>query len=98
MKHDDQQTTDDYAYDQHGNILQMLNIPTMQWDYQNQLSKTISGTVTAFYNYDAGGERARKVAEKSGGIKEERIYFGNFEVYRKYFSDILETEWTTLHI
>ena len=37
----------------------------------------------------------RKVVEKAGGIKEERYYLGNYEVYRKFVGVTLETERTT---
>lgn len=40
----------------------------------------------------------RKVAEKTGGIKEERIYLGSYEIYRKFVSGSLTIERTTVHI
>jgi len=47
--------------------------------------------------YDSAGERVRKVVEK-GNIKEERYYFGDYEIYRKFVSGVLETERTTANI
>ena len=46
------------------------------------------GGGTAYYVYDASGQRARKVIERTGtgGAVtriEERIYLGGFEVYRE---------------
>ncbi len=52
----------------------------------------------AYYVYDASGERVRKVIEKTGGIVEERIYLGGYEVYRKTISGTLDFERQTLHI
>ena len=49
----------------------------------------------------AAGEGLQPVPHKTnitGGIKEQRIYLGNFEIYRKFTSSSLTEEWTTLHI
>ncbi len=34
--------------------------------------------------YDAGGQRVRKVWEKSANLMEERIYLGGFEIFRRH--------------
>jgi RHS repeat-associated protein len=47
--------------------------------------------------YNAAGERVRKVVEK-GNIREERYYFGDYEIYCKFVSGVLETERTTVNI
>ena len=57
---------------------------------------------TAYYVYDASGQRVRKVWEKAPGLIEERIYLGGFEIFRKHGGTIgantatLERE--TLHV
>ena len=97
--HDDTSQTVEYTYDAHGNMLSMPGIPTMEWDYADRLHKAISGTSTAFYNYDIGGNRIRKVVEKQDGSKEVRIYIGNFEIYRKFDSnEDLVTERKTVFV
>ena len=75
----------------------------MHWDYKDQLRQTdLGGGGTAFYVYDASGQRVRKVWEKSPGLTEERIYLGGFEIFRKHGGPIgantatLERE--TLHV
>lgn len=104
--------TEPYAYDAHGNMNAMPQLTLMQWDYKDQLSATSLQTVnatpppdtvpeTTYYVYDAGGQRVRKVTERQNGTrKDERIYLGGFEVYRKYDGTganvTLERE--TLHI
>ena len=88
----------EYTYDAHGNMLSMPEISEMVWDFGDKLNKTISGTVTSFYNYDSGGERTRKVVLKQGGIREERYYINGYEVYRKFISNVIDTERQTLHI
>jgi len=88
----------EYTYDAHGNMLSIPGISEMVWDFGDKLNKTISGTVISYYNYDSGGERTRKVVLKQGGIREERYYINGYEVYRKFISDVIDTERQTLHI
>jgi len=77
--------------------------PNMHWDYKDQLRQTdLGGGGTAFYIYDASGQRVRKVWEKAPGLVEERIYLGGFEIFRRHNGPIgantatLERE--TLHV
>lgn len=98
-----------YQYDAQGNIIRMPHLgggqpgPNMFWDYMNQLHRTeLGGGGTAYYLYDASGQRIRKVWEKAPGLTEERIYLGGFEIFRRHGgaigtdTSILERE--TLHI
>jgi RHS repeat-associated protein len=98
-----------YQYDAHGNMLRMPHLgggmpgPNLHWDYKDQLHRTdLGGGGTAFYLYNAAGERVRKVWEMAPGLTEERIYLGGFEIYRKHGGSIgantatLERE--TLHV
>jgi len=93
-----------YVHDAHGNITRMPHLggvhpaPNMIWDHRDQLRQVdLGGGGRAFYVYDARGERARKVWEKPGGLFEERLYLGGFEIYRRrQGADRLERE--TLHI
>ncbi|WP_213539891.1 SpvB/TcaC N-terminal domain-containing protein [Nitrosospira sp. NRS527] len=84
-----------YLHDVHGNLVRMPHLggglpgPNMHWDYKEQLRQTnLGGGGTAFYVYDASGQRVRKVWEKAPGLSEERIYLGGFEIYRKYEGNI----------
>ncbi|KAA5533738.1 insecticidal toxin complex protein [Taibaiella lutea] len=88
-------------YDARGNMKDMPHLDTMLWNSNNELNKVERSTITAYYQY-SGGQRVRKFVDKGGGIKEERIYLGNFEIYRKFDSgsslnDIV-LERTTVHI
>ncbi|MDN3514332.1 MAG: hypothetical protein NG747_08030 [Candidatus Brocadia sp.] len=98
-----------YIHDVHGNMVRMphlgggLPVPNMQWDYKDQIRQTnLGGGGTAFYVYDASGQRVRKVWEKSPGLTEDRIYLGDFEIFRRHNGFIgantatLERE--TLHV
>jgi RHS repeat-associated protein len=96
-----------YTYDAHGNMTAMPHLKVMEWDFKDQLRTTQQQVVNngtgekTYYVYDAGGQRVRKVTEtQNGAPKDERIYLGGFEVYRKYNGNgqeiVLERE--TLHI
>jgi len=93
-----------YVYDAHGNMTRMPHLggahpaPNMHWDYRDQLRQTdLGGGGTAWYVYDAAGQRVRKVWEKAANLVEERIYLGGFEIYRRrQGAERLERE--TLHI
>ncbi len=94
---------------QHGYITKMPHLSTMVWTFKEELrasSKQIlnAGTPeTTYYVYDGSGQRARKITENSASasgagvaplVKDERIYFANYEVYRHVNG--LERE--TLHV
>ncbi|WP_308873991.1 RHS repeat-associated core domain-containing protein [Thiothrix subterranea] len=107
-KPDNPQTLEHYEYDPHGNMIQMPHLPEMLWDYQDQLRASSRQVVnnggskeTTWYVYDANGQRIRKVTElANGNCKNQRIYFGSFEVYREYNvnNDSIKLERETLHV
>ncbi|MEO6936485.1 MAG: RHS repeat-associated core domain-containing protein, partial [Collimonas sp.] len=83
-------------YDSHGNMLHMQQLHVMQWDFKDQLQMVQRQAVNidghdgqpkgerTWYVYDAAGRRVRKVTElATGQVKDERIYLGSFETYRK---------------
>ncbi|RPI94809.1 MAG: toxin, partial [Chloroflexi bacterium] len=81
----------DYTYDSHGNITSMSHLPTMAWDFKDQLRATTRQVVnngtpkTTYYVYNAGGQRVWKVTENQNEQRvKERIYLGGFEVYREF--------------
>jgi RHS repeat-associated protein len=78
-----------YPHDANGNITRMPHLQALEWDYANRLvAATNNGNsgarVTAFYVYDASGQRLRKVIETGGEKSEERIYLGGFEIHRSF--------------
>jgi len=99
LKHDVNQTLPDYQYDAHGNITQMPHLPAMAWSFKDELKEVTlnAGGDKAYYVYDASGNRALKVVVK-GNIREERYYLGDYEVYRKFVSNSLHTERSTVHV
>jgi RHS repeat-associated protein len=97
-------TPETYSHDTHGNMTRMPHLPLMQWDFKDQLQATAQQVVnnggtpeTTYYVYDSAGQRVRKVTELgSGQVKDERIYLGGFEIYKKNGANPLVRE--TLHI
>lgn len=91
-----------YPYDAHGNITSMPHLTTMDWDFSDRLRHTAvsaSGSISqeSWYVYDAGGQRVRKVVQK-GNVTEERLYFGNIEIFRRSLGGALDLERETFHV
>jgi RHS repeat-associated protein len=80
----------------------MPHLAQMEWGFKDQLQQVdLGGGGTAYYVYDAGGRRVRKVIERRNGtVQKERLYLGGVEVYREYNGrgdePVLERQ--TLHI
>jgi YD repeat-containing protein len=93
-----------YAYDAHGNRTAMPHLRELRWDFADRLQATVTQAVgpggtaeTTWYVYDSTGQRVRKVTERAPGqVKDERIYPGGFEIYRRHGADPLVRE--TLHV
>jgi RHS repeat-associated protein len=94
-----------YAHDADGNMTQMPHLAALSWDEDDRLRSTIRQTAgtgpgsgtgtpqTAYYAYDGGGQRVRKVTDRQAPAGQavtracERIYLGVIELYREYASD-----------
>lgn len=87
-----------YQYhDQHGFMTKMPNLAEVGWNFKEQLVKSSrqihndGGTPeTTWYQYDAQGERIRKITENQAAAgaaptkKDERIYVTGYEKYIKH--------------
>jgi RHS repeat-associated protein len=72
-----------HTYDAAGNILAMPNLKGMTWDHAGRLiSGDLQGGGTAYFAYDASGQRIRKLVQQANRIF-ERVYVGNYERYRE---------------
>lgn len=107
-------TNEPYVHDLRGNMLKMPHLHEMHWDFQDQLRMTQRQRINnddaegiqhegerTYYVYDAAGQRVRKVGQRqNGNRKDERIYLGGFEIYRKYNSNgqAQKMERESLHI
>jgi RHS repeat-associated protein len=102
-----------YTHDAHGNMKALSHLSRIEWDFRDQLGATARQAVndenpppdlvpeTTYYVYDGNGQRVRKVTERQNGTrKQERLYLGGFELYRKYNGSmgILELERESLHV
>ncbi len=76
-----------YQHDLHGNMTSMPYLPdsaSLQWDFKDQLKQVnLGGGGMAYYVYGSGGNRVRKIIERNGGKKTERIYLEAVEIYRE---------------
>jgi RHS repeat-associated protein len=80
-------------------MVAMPHLSAIVWDFEDQLQHVnLDGGGNAYYTYDAGGERVRKVHQHNGALVEERIYLGGYEVYRRQDVGGLELERETLHV
>ncbi|WP_206313536.1 SpvB/TcaC N-terminal domain-containing protein [Streptomyces coryli] len=94
-----------YRHDAHGNLTRIPHLggsdpsANLHWDHSDQLHQADLGGGTAYYTYDSAGRRVRKVWEKAPGLIEERIYAGEFEVFRSRDGQgTLRFERETLHL
>src|SRR5215213_6508749 len=92
-----------YRHDAHGNMLNLANVSTtqfMRWDHRDMIGAfNLQGGGRAFYNYDAGKDRTRKVIESQSGVKRsERIYLGGLEIFRRYLNGAVVEEIESLHL
>lgn len=88
-----------YQHDLYGNMTKMPHLDELVWNFMDQLTKVmLGGGGIAFYVYGLGGRRIRKVIERLGGKKVERIYLGAVEIYREYQNNTKKLERSTLHI
>jgi len=93
-----------FRHGANGNILSMPHLPEMKWDYANRLTSVELNIKTdvindrVFYNYDAAGQRVRKVIEHGDSRVEERLYIGGYEIYRKYSGENITFKRSTIHV
>ncbi|MBL0317458.1 MAG: RHS repeat-associated core domain-containing protein [Flavobacteriales bacterium] len=89
---------DKYNYNAHGSITKLPHLNHLEWDFTEHLQKIQKGTLQAGYRYDAQKQRTRKIVEHANGTKEERIYLGGLEIYRKWNGRNLVEENETLQL
>ena len=84
---------DVFGYDEHGNLTVLPHLAgpagpgTLAWDVRDHLVRADLPDGSAYYVYDSAGERTRKVVEHRSGRREERLYLGALEVFRRRHAD-----------
>src|SRR4030095_8590286 len=73
---------------------------SIRWDCRDMIrALDLKGRGWAYYNYDAGKQRSRKVIENQSGAKQwERIYLGGMEIYRRYSGGDIVEEIESFHL
>ena len=92
-----------YRYDAHGNMLNLVDVAmgqSIRWDYRDMIrALDLQGGGWAYYNYDAGKQRSRKVVETQSRVKRwERINLDGLEIYRRYAKGIVVEEIESIHL
>jgi RHS repeat-associated protein len=89
-----------YRHDAHGNMLN-LNRTTpppldpedewgldIRWDWRDMIMGVdLEGGGLARYHYGIDKQRTRKHITRQGGVAEDRVYLGGYELYRRYKTD-----------
>jgi RHS repeat-associated protein len=84
-----------YDYDTHGSMLNLNGADDrfdMRWDWNDMIHTIwLGGGGRVWYQYGADKQRCRKLLVHDpaikGTVKEERIYLGGYELYRRYTND-----------
>lgn len=102
-----------YSYKYHptaGFMVKMPHLADIGWNFLEQVEsstrqvRTDGGTPeTTYYQYDGSGKRIRKTTfcasdSGEGRLKDERIYIGGYEVYRKHSGSDKGLERVTLSL
>jgi RHS repeat-associated protein len=88
-----------FEYDGGGNVTKTLGIAALTWDHAGKLAGLDLGSGGAVtYHYDGSGTRARKIWQRAGSLREERVYLGNLELFRRYRSGTLIFERRTIRV
>ncbi|MFK4042925.1 RHS repeat-associated core domain-containing protein [Nonomuraea wenchangensis] len=102
----------DYHHDARGNMDLLPPLQLLRWDHHDRLQATASQPVasgfvpeTTYYCYDSAGQRVRQIRDRQADAPEdaapidERIYLGDYELYRAYGSaGEVTLERTTVHV
>lgn len=88
-----------FKYDAQGNMTRMPHLAQLVWNDNGDLRELdLGGGGRAWYQYTSTGGRIRKVIERAGGRRLERIYLGALEIYREYQGSTKVLERNTLNI
>ncbi|GAA2366310.1 hypothetical protein GCM10010432_23670 [Catellatospora methionotrophica] len=88
-----------FTHDAHGNMTGLPHLGALGYDHHDQLvSVDLGGGGSAHYTYDGAGSRVRRVLRRQGGVVEEFVYLGGYEVYRRRVNGQVVFERQTVHL
>ncbi|MBK8939088.1 MAG: toxin, partial [Polyangiaceae bacterium] len=88
-----------YTHDAHGSITSMPHLASITYGPFDQMqSADLGGGGDAYYQYDASGQRVRKLIDTGTNLIKERIYLGAYEIYREHISGDIDLERQSLHV
>ena len=95
----------------HGYLEELPHLEKIGWNFKEEVVLTTRQHCTddyipetTYYQYDGQGQRIRKITERQSGEgvtsekKEERIYIGDYELYRKHSGTYSGLERTSLSL
>ncbi|HEX2084511.1 MAG TPA: SpvB/TcaC N-terminal domain-containing protein [Solirubrobacteraceae bacterium] len=88
-----------YGYDDHGNLTSAPHVGPLAWDHADQLREVdLGGGGRAFHVHAGSGARIRKVVERVGSARVERIALGVVEIERHHTAAGLQRERVSVSI
>ena len=88
-----------FDHDAAGQMTRLPTLPGLTWDHAGRMHTVdLGGGGQATYQHDATGNRVRKIWARQGAMREERIYLGPFELFRRYLGDTLVFERRTVQV
>ena len=88
-----------FGHDPGGNVVAMPGMTAMVWNHAGKLvGADLGGGGSVTFHHDGGGNRVRKVWQRLGGLREERLYLGQHEVFRRYRAGTLVFERRSLRV
>lgn len=92
----------DFQYDTHGSMRNLAMVDEkffLRWDHRDMLRFVdLGGGGQVWYQYDSGKQRTRKFIQRTASTREERVYLGGLERFRRWTNDTVVEEIETLHL
>jgi RHS repeat-associated protein len=87
------------THDGAGQMTATPSVSSLSWDHAGRITAAdLGGGGTMSYDVDGNGTRVRQVWQRTGAMREERIYLGALQIFRRYVSDVLVFERRTVHV
>lgn len=88
-----------FGYDAAGQLTGAPHLASLTWDHAGRLVGTdLGGGGTVLLQCDGGGNRVRKIVQRTASLREEYIYLGDLELFRRYRVGALVFERRTVRV